>query len=135
MKEGVGDKLWEQLASWWGIREQKRICWDGKPGATNECLYKQPVKRSAQVGTISPRTILHHSAGLPGAAGRAKLGCGFSVINSEVETHDGRRNTMCTNTDSGMNVSTSACKQTCTVAHSCMHMHAHTVHVQYVHMQ
>lgn len=43
---------------------------------------------------------------------RQKLGCGFSVINSETEMHDGRREAMCTNTDAGMKVSSSACKQT-----------------------
>ncbi len=112
VKEGECGKMREQLASRRGIREQKRICWRAKPAATAESLYKQPVKPSAQVGTISPQTISRRSVDLPGAAAQAKLGCGFSVINSETETHDGRRETLRTNTDAGMNVSTSACKQT-----------------------
>lgn len=76
----------EQLASRWGIREQKRICWHAKPAATDESLYKQPVKPTAQVGTISLQTISCRSTGLPGVSAQAKLGYGFSVINSETET-------------------------------------------------
>lgn len=54
VKEGERGKMQEQLASRRGIREQKRICWRAKPAATAEGLYKQPIKLSAQVGTISP---------------------------------------------------------------------------------
>ncbi len=52
-----GGKMQEQLASWRGIWGQKRICWHATPAATAECLFKQPIKPSAQVGTISPQTI------------------------------------------------------------------------------
>lgn len=52
----------EQLASRRGIRELKRICWRAKPADTAESLYKQPIKPSAQVGTISPQTISRRSA-------------------------------------------------------------------------
>lgn len=91
VKEGEGGKTWEQLASRRGITEQKRICWRAKAAATAESLYKQPIKPSAQVGTISPQTISRRSDDLPGAAARATktTGCGFSVINSGTETHDG----------------------------------------------
>jgi len=75
--EGEGGKTWEQLASQRGMREQRRICLSAKPAATDESLYKQPVKPSAQVGTISPQTIL------PGATAQAKLGRSFSVFSSK----------------------------------------------------
>lgn len=79
----------EQLASRRGIREQKRICWRVKPAATDESLYKQPVKPSAQVGTLTHQTISRGFIGLSGAAAQTKLGGSFSVINSGTETHDG----------------------------------------------
>lgn len=39
---------------------------------------------------------------LPSVAAQAKLDCGCSVINSETEAHDERREAMCRNTDAGV---------------------------------
>lgn len=76
-KEREEGTMREQLASQRGITEQRRIRWREKPEATDESLYKQPVKPCAQVGTIPLQTISSCSTGLPGAAAQAKLICGF----------------------------------------------------------
>lgn len=108
--EGEGGKMWEQLASRRGMREQRRICLSSKPAATDESLYKQPTKPSAQVGTVSPQTIWHRFTNLPGDAAQTIVGCGFSVIKCKSETHDGSMDKVSTNTVSLRTVSISAGK-------------------------